>query len=211
MNSDWMSLANFTKVEIGAFGMHTLVTNTVDTFGASIASSKVTRARSIFRTNIINGILNLDECVMRVVFTRNAEARFASIVIRAVKTFEATATDPRIAEITSSIVNDRLLKDFHLYLSIRCAMQVSSSARCACSRPAMHCVNNDSSWYMYLEKLVERIVLFCSTRRDAGRAEVVIGTIQTFVPDTLGVCVARITENARVYDRRRDRWSRSRR
>lgn len=24
MNSDWMSLANFTKVEIGAFGMHTL-------------------------------------------------------------------------------------------------------------------------------------------------------------------------------------------
>jgi len=164
VHRDRMCFASLTQIKVGALRVHTLVTNTVDTPAASIASCEMQNRNGTLTTNVIRGFCDLDECMMGMLLRCNTEARRARVKVRTVQTFIAVAFNPRVTKVT------RRIMDHGLFLRTDVGSGSTSSInRCSLplSFPCEHGVNDDSSRFLKVKELVERIVTLCISRTDA--------------------------------------------
>lgn len=108
MDSDGESFTVFTQIEIGAVRMHALVPDTNDILIAAVAGGKM-MSRLMAAKQKVLWIRHFDKRMRRVLLRSDSKTLFTSIEIGTVRAFIACSDDPRIAKITSSIVErDRL-------------------------------------------------------------------------------------------------------
>lgn len=183
MDRDRHSFATFAKVKIGAFVMHTLVSYTVDASVTSIANRHMHCTHEHIGTQVISGVGNLDECMMRVLLLGNSIAQAAGVEIRTINAFITVTSNARVTEVASRTVNSRS-NGWRGNLRRGYRRRSTSDTR-----------NDDAAWFSNLPELVEGVMLLSTARSDAFSAQVVIRAIQALVPNSFNLLRATITQD----------------
>jgi hypothetical protein len=198
MNRNWKRFARSTQVVIGAFRVHAFESVTVNGLLAAITSSIMHLMRRNTGTNVIFWPLDSGETMKGMLLVGDSEAGRASVEIRALETFIAVTLDPRVTEVTGGVMNNQSGCSRRLSRGRSSARRFSSSFPFPI--PTEYSVHDDLSRFVYIEELVERIMGMRSSSRNAGRAQIIVCTIEALVTNALDCVATHITNDSPVND-----------
>jgi hypothetical protein len=178
VDRDRVRFANTTQVEVWAVRVHAFVAGAIDGLLASVTRGVMPNVvRQSIADHKVTSVADLNKSVLRVLFMCDAEARITSIEIRAVHAFITVAADPRVAEVTSGVMNHR----FSMGTSPRrqggtgarsTIMNIRATTVCRRSGisfavAAVDIMNIHTPWLLDFKELVEGVVSLSRAHVDA--------------------------------------------
>jgi hypothetical protein len=94
-----------TKIKVGTFRVHALVSNTNNSLVASITSCVMRLNWDSVANKIIGLLVNFDKAMIRVLLLCDGKARSTRVEVRTIQTFITQTHNPRVTQVASGVVS----------------------------------------------------------------------------------------------------------